>query len=255
MLALPKSVNALADYAERLAAWGKPSLVLVAVGRNQHMTPRQNAALARSFGEVMPQRGVGKCRAIVARLTRPRTPSWPRLAVEPTTGLTLAAHGLTFAGNRLDAGTRLLLSTCDRWPGGKAVDFGCGNGILTAVLARQGRHVTAVDVSRAAIASTRATLAANRLTATIIRTDGLYALPRASADLIVTNPPFHEGTAKESRTSLDMIADAPRVLCPRGELWCVFNAHLPYVDTARKVFRAVEVVTRDRSYVVMRATR
>ena len=56
----------------------------------------------------------------------------------------------------------------------------------------------------------------------------LLTHPDASLDAIVTNPPFHQGFAKESADTLAMFSGARRVLRPGGELWCVFNSHLPW---------------------------
>lgn len=259
LLHLPTSLAALQEQVATIAAHAAPQAVLVAAGRVKHMTPSQNTVLARAFTEVQPQRGVGKCRALHAAGLRSDAPSpEPRSAIEPTTGLTLVAHGPVFAGPRLDRGTSLLLKAlsaqADRaLTGLDALDLGCGNGILTAVLARSGAHVTGLDVSRAAVASTRATLAANDLPGIVVLTDGLTEQDAASADLIVTNPPFHVGAAKDSTPTLGMLRDARRVLRPEGELWCVFNSHLPYLRTTREVFSQVTVVDRDREFTVLRA--
>lgn len=257
LLALPKSLGALEEYAEVIAAHAAPGVQVVAAGRVKHMTRTQNTVLERCFRQVRASRGVGKCRALHASGPTTSRATWPRTAVEPTSGLTLVAHGNTFAGARLDAGTRLLLSTQDRWPaspdGLDAVDLGCGNGVLAAVLAGRGDRVTALDISRDAVASTRATLHHNGLHGEVLLADGLAVRPDASADLVVTNPPFHVGTAKDSTPTLGMIRDAARVLRPGGELWVVYNTHLPYLQAARAAFGDVRVIERDRDFTVLRA--
>lgn len=255
---LPKSNTALDEYAQHIRSGAAAGVRVVAGGRVKHMTPTQNDVLRRSFDHVHASRGVDKCRVLHAAEPLPHAPAptsrWPRRGVEPTTGLTLVAHGATFAGARLDAGTRLLLDTQAQWRDGAALDFGCGNGVLTAVLARRGNPTIGLDISRAAIASTRATLTANGLDAELVLTDmGLADQPDDSLDLIVTNPPFHAGTSKDSSASLEMIHEAARVLRPGGELWCVFNAHLPYLQTAGAAFGRARLVAKDRNYQVLRA--
>ena len=66
--------------------------------------------------------------------------------------------------------------------------------------------------------------------------------------MIATNPPFHQGHAKESEPTLRMFDEAARVLRPGGQLWCVFNSHLPWRrELAARVGRT-RVVAQDRNY-------
>lgn len=259
LLVLPPSLGGLADYVERVAAWCNPGVRVVCAGRNKHMTPRQNDVLARHFTQVHASRGVGKCRALHAShpVDPPLPLRGPQALVEPCTGLELVAHGSTFAGARLDPGTRLLLSTAADWRAGDAVDVGSGNGVLAAVLARQGRTVTAVDVSRAAVASTAETLRRNGLDGrvTVLLADGIDSLPDRSAGLVVTNPPFHVGAAKDSTATLQLIQQSHRVLRDGGELWCVYNTHLPYLEAARRPFGRARIVVQDRGFIVLCASR
>lgn len=251
LLRLPGSLDELDWRAGYLAARGVTTVVGSA--NTKHMSLRQNDVLARHFREVRATRGVGKYRALVA--SGPLGAAAPAMVsrVDETTGLTLCALGPVFAGARVDAGTRLLLGTSRRWPVGAAVDVGCGNGVISAVLAGLGCAVTSVDVSRAALDSTAATLVANRLPAArLLWGDGITELADGSADLVVSNPPFHVGEAKDSTSTLAFLRDAARVLRPGGELWCVFNSHLPYVDVLRERFD-VEIAARDRAYTVARA--
>ncbi len=56
--------------------------------------------------------------------------------------------------------------------------------------------MVAVDQSAAAVASATATAAANGLAGRIrvVRDDAAASLPDGSVDLVVCNPPFHQGT-------------------------------------------------------------
>ncbi|NNG20671.1 methyltransferase [Naumannella sp. ID2617S] len=252
---LPKSLGALEEYAQRIAATADPSAHLVLGGRTRHMTRSMNDTLASRFGEVRASLGRQKSRALIANHPTPGPVDWPRHRHHADLDLTLHAHGATFGGTRVDPGTRLLISALDRLtpPGPQAIDLGCGNGTLTAVLARRGLSVTAVDNSRAATAATRATLAANGLSATIQLADGLTGRPPDSADLIVTNPPFHVGTAKDTSPTLAMFRDAGRVLRPGGELWAVWNAHLPYLPALWRAVGRTAILTRDPRFIVTRS--
>ena len=258
LLRLPKSLAALEEYAQHLARL--PSGVhLVAGGRVKHMSHAMNTTLATRFGTVRASRGRQKSRVLHATEPSPGPIDFPRTATHPDHGLTLAAHGATFAGTRIDPGTRLLLqaltpalSTAVPETAGWAIDLGCGNGILTTVLARAGHRVLALDISQAACLATAATARLNDVAVTVRQADGLTGVADASAGLIVCNPPFHVGTTKDSTVALEMIAHAGRVLRPGGELWLVFNAHLPYLPRLRRQVGQTQIVARNPKYIVTR---
>nr|NLI51577.1 methyltransferase [Propionibacterium sp.] len=260
LLRLPKSLGALEDHCQTVAGAAAsatvPGLRLVAGGRTKHMTPTQNQVLGRYFTQVRPSRGRDKARVLTASGPTGAAPRWPRSRHLPEVGLTVWAHGGVFAGTRLDAGTALLLRALAeglRDAPGRAADLGCGSGILACWLARRGWAVTASDVSWAAVDSTRRTAAANGLTVAVEQRDGFTGVPPASLDLIVSNPPFHQGAAKDSTPTLAALTTAGAVLAPGGEFWCVFNSHLPYLQVLASAVGPTRIVARDRHYTVTRS--
>jgi methylase of polypeptide subunit release factors len=127
------------------------------------------------------------------------------------------------------------------WTGSAApdsiLDLGCGNGwLLTAAMRATGAsRGTGVDVSKAAVASARATAEANGIDVDIVlgdAADPTMMTWRLSAtfDLIVLNPPFHQGTTIETDTAEALMATAAAHLAPGGQVITVFNTHLRYRD-------------------------
>ncbi|WP_152365538.1 class I SAM-dependent methyltransferase [Microlunatus speluncae] len=255
---LPKGLDALELLAGAVARASDPEVVLIAGGRVKHLNRSMNGVLERHFGEVRGSLGLGKARALVGARARPGPEPQPRRAA--VDGLEVVAYGGVFAGASLDAGTRLLLAQAPRFPAAEsAIDLGCGTGLLAVALARldAATKITAIDHSRAAVRSAVATAAANGAADRIDvrRGDGLVEVADESVDLIVCNPPFHRGTAKDSSTALTMITDAGRVLRPGGELWLVYNTHLPYRSALRRSVGPTEVITQDRDYLVTRSVK
>jgi 16S rRNA (guanine1207-N2)-methyltransferase len=254
---LPRALSAVDDIAQRLADGASPNLRVVAGARVKHMTRAQNDELARHFSSVRASLGRDKSRVIHAGGPLAAEPRWPIRRFEPELGLHVVSRGTVFNTNRLDAGTRLLLNALDAHrpdPGRRALDWGSGSGIIASFLARAGFEVTATDVSADAVESTALTAAANDLRVTALRLDGLTGLDAASVDLLVTNPPFHVGAAKDSTPTLDMFEQASEVLAPGGELWAVWNSHLPYLPRLRAI-GPTRLVARDRSFTVSRTIR
>lgn len=257
---LPRDLDAL----DELAAWVAPSgAALGLAARTKHMTPTMNPVLARHFTTVEASRGRDKSRVLRAQGSRENDPrSWPRTRRVEVAGraLEIVHHGAAFASGRLDAGTRLMTDHIDQItaPGPRRVlDWGSGAGLITLALADRlpDAELVAVDLSWAGAASTRASLARAGVPADVRWDDGNRVLAEADPfDLIVSNPPFHDGAAKSSGATLTMIDLAADRLAPGGELWLVFNSHLPWLTHMRRHGRA-EVVAQNRGYTLARLSR
>lgn len=253
LLRLPKSLAALAEYAQLLAR--VPGVRLVAGGRAKHLTRSMNLTLASRFDEVRASLGRQKSRVLHAGDPRPGPVDFPRRQLHADLDITLAAHGATFAGTRVDPGTRLLLGVLDRLPGGPVVDLGSGNGTLSVLLARQGRPVIAVDESRAGALATATSARLNDVEVEVRRDDALHGFADGQLGLVVCNPPFHRGTAKDSTPALAMIDDAARALRPDGELWLVWNSHLPYLPRLRQRIGRTTIEAQNPRFTVTRSIR
>lgn len=142
---------------------------------------------------------------------------------------------------------------------GTALDLGCGTGVLASELARllPRAGITASDRSWAACASARRTIAEAQLAhrVRVLRDDAGSELPDASFDLIVLNPPFHDGHALDERLPRLLFEAAARLLRPGGELLTVANAHLPYPPVLRQLIGPTTVLRRTRGFAVTRSVR
>ncbi len=259
LMQLPRSLAALDEYASVIARYAASDVVVVSGGRLKHMTIAMNEVLGRHFGEVRASLGRQKSRVIEARRPLQSSPGWPQREFHPDLDLWVLAHGATFAGTKVDIGTRYLLSfeRSMRTDAATAVDLGCGSGILATALARARPElaILATDDSAAAVASTRATAEANGVAITVTRDDGLSTQPDACADLVLLNPPFHAGSAVLPGVALKLFDEAARVLKPGGELWTVFNSHLAYRPALTRSVGPTRQVGRNAKFTVTVSTR
>jgi 16S rRNA (guanine1207-N2)-methyltransferase len=266
LLQLPRSLTALDELAAAISRFASPDVVVFAGGRIKHMTMAMNEVFRRYFGEVSVSPARQKSRVLTANA--PLEPgqstsgsAWPRSVQHADLGLTVSAHGAAFAGTTIDIGTRFLLEFLDRMkPDAQvAIDLGCGTGVLAAALARRRPQlrVTATDQSAAAVASARATMAANAIAdrVTVVRDDALSNQPDASAELILLNPPFHIGSSVHAGIALKLFEDAARVLRPGGELWTVWNTHLGYRPALTRLVGPTHQVGRNAKFTVTVSTR
>jgi 16S rRNA (guanine1207-N2)-methyltransferase len=170
-------------------------------------------------------------------------------------GLALCALPGVFASGRLDEATAILLQTLETagpLSGRKVLDFGCGCGVIAAMAARAGAQVTAVDLDALALAATRRTLAFNGLEATVLASDGLAAAT-GTFDLILSNPPFHDGSSVDLGVAERFFAAAKERLVRGGRMRIVANRFLPYREPIERVFGAVSTLYEDTRFQVLEA--
>jgi 16S rRNA (guanine1207-N2)-methyltransferase len=83
----------------------------------------------------------------------------------------------------------------------------------------------------------------------------MSTLADASSDLVVCNPPFHQGTSVSSGVSLRLFRAAGRVLKPRGQLWTVFNSPLQYQGQLSRTVGPTRIVGRNPKFTVTVSTK
>ncbi|WGE75402.1 16S rRNA (guanine(1207)-N(2))-methyltransferase RsmC [Actinobacillus equuli] len=170
--------------------------------------------------------------------------------------LTIFALPAVFSSAELDGGTQLLLSSfnkADRLKG-KVLDLGCGAGVIGASLKQHFEKIklTMSDIHAMALESSRRTLAENLLEGTVVASD-VFSNIEERFDLIVSNPPFHDGIDTAYRAVEDLITQAKQHLNRGGELRIVANAFLPYPDLLDKAFGSHKVIAKSNKFKVYSA--
>ncbi|WP_042939986.1 class I SAM-dependent methyltransferase [Rhodococcus sp. AW25M09] len=259
LMQLPRGLAELTEMAEHIAAHARADVVVLAGGRDKHMTPAMNDVLRRSFETVTAGRGRQKARVLTATGAVASGPTYPVSKRIADLDMTVVAHGAVFAGAGLDLGTRFLLEYVPKMsPRARtAVDLGCGTGILATELARTrpGLDVIATDRSSAATASAAATAVANGTTISVVADDAMSTFESESIDLVVCNPPFHEGAAVHTGGASKLFAAAGRVLRPGGQLWTVYNTHLNYRRELADAVGPTDSMGRNSKFTVARSVR
>ena len=205
----------------------------------------------------------GRCRVLGGRRPEPVPGLVPTLSgwretfplALPGIDRSWASYPGVFAHGRLDEGSALLAGALPVLPvGARALDFGCGSGVLGALLlARQpGCTVDFLDIDSVALEAVRENVPGARR----ILSAGLAARAGERYRLIVSNPPIHAGKAETMEVLRALVAGAGGHLAADGELWLVTQRRLPVQPLLERSFGNAAIVADDgRLFRVWRATR
>lgn len=158
-----------------------------------------------------------------------------------------------FSHGELDIGSQLLLDTLPKLTG-KVLDFGCGAGVIGSVIAKRNPEVVLnlCDVSALAIASSKATLAANAIQANVFATD-VYSQVNDRYNVIVSNPPFHAGLETHYSSTEQLLAKAPQHLDKHGKLYIVANSFLKYTPIIEQAFGQCTLEAKTNKFAIYSA--
>jgi len=260
VLFLPKS-RELTDYLLQALAARLPGGMLYLVGEKRAGIERASKQLG-AFGKPRKLDSARHCQLWQIEVTQ--APAVPDLeALAEHFSLQLADGPLevislpgVFSHGRLDRGTALLLKHLDQLPAGHLLDFGCGAGVLGAVLKRRypQSQVSLLDVDAFAIASSRLTLTANKLEANVLAGDGIHAAPHGLA-AILSNPPFHQGVHTNYAATELLLREAANHLQANGELRLVANNFLQYKPLIEQNLGSCQTLAEAEGFRIYQASK
>jgi len=158
-----------------------------------------------------------------------------------------------FSADKIDAGSAALRAHLPKMLGAHVVDLGAGWGFLSrAILERsdvQELHLVeadfrALDCAKRNIDDPRATFH---------WADARTYQPKALADCVITNPPFHTGRKGDPDLGKAFLIAAAKLLKPSGHLFVVANRHLPYETTLQELFKTGQELDGTRAFKVLHA--
>jgi 16S rRNA (guanine1207-N2)-methyltransferase len=161
-----------------------------------------------------------------------------------------------FSHDRIDAGSELLASRLPIDFTGDVADFGAGWGYLSAEMASKSRGIGKLDLyeaSYAGLEAARANMAANcpNAAARFFWHDLTAEPVKDKYDLVIMNPPFHEGHATEPSLGQAMIKTAASALRGGGRLMLVANRGLPYEPVLAENFKESGETCRNARFKVL----
>ncbi|WP_372982888.1 class I SAM-dependent methyltransferase [Marinobacter sediminum] len=258
-----------AEYLAWLLRWVNGVLaedgLLLAGGMIKHLPDRGVEVFGQAVhtDAVLPARK--KARVVVCRRGTADLDSWSgswKSYDVDGSRLRVGALPAVFAREKLDIGTRLFLphvktAVSALATNARVLDLACGNGVvgLVALEQRPDLEMSFADVSSQAVASARDNVSRLFLEskARFDHADGIGD-SAGQYDLILLNPPFHEGGVVGDHIALRLFRAAAQHLAPGGSLLIVGNRHLGYHRSLRKFFPAVRQLDANPKFVVLEAS-
>lgn len=166
-----------------------------------------------------------------------------------------AAAGM-FSHAHVDPGSELLAGRLPADFDGNAADFGAGWGYLSVMLAEQAPRVNRIDLFEAnfeALEYAKKNMARNcpTLNTRFFWQDLAKEPPKEKYDMVIMNPPFHEGHEAEPELGQILIKTAADALRGGGRLLLVANRGLPYEPVLAAHFKEYGETCRNSRYKVL----
>ena len=160
-----------------------------------------------------------------------------------------------FSADAPDPGSALLAAALPLDLGGKVADLGAGWGFLAReILSRPKiKRLDLVEAEADALACAKINISDER--ARFHWADATTWKPESLLDVVVMNPPFHQGRDADPALGAAFIQAARRMLAPKGSLWLVANRHLPYDAVLSDAFLEYNEIAGTSAFRVIHATK
>lgn len=246
--------NRIAEALQRVSAGGT---IVVAGGKEDGIQPlrKRLAQLGLSI-EALP-----KYHGWALWFTRPDDVS---AAIAALTSKPMLVDGRfhtragMFSHEKPDAGSLLLAERLPSDFDGNAADFGAGWGYLSVMLAERSPRLARVDLFEAdynALECAKRNMAENcpSVNARFFWQDLAGEPVKEKYDLVIMNPPFHEGHAAEPSLGQAFVRAAASALKGGGKLLMVANRGMPYEPVLAETMKEHAEVCRNARFKVLSA--
>ena len=158
-----------------------------------------------------------------------------------------------FGWDKIDRGSAFLVEHLPKFlkhmPKQAALlDLGCGYGYLASAARDYGfEHIVATDNNAAALAACKKNFDVLNIPGEVIADDAGSNI-RERFNIVLCNPPFHQGFTTDGRLTDKFLATTKRVLRRSGKGLFVVNSFVPLPQKAKAVFDRVDIIAENSSF-------
>lgn len=252
VIKLPKYIDLLEYYIQILGR-KYPGVKVITGGMVKYMPITMVRLMENYFEDVTTSLAKKKARLIYATAaSNNNNPKSFPMVYSTDDNLTVCSYPGVFSADHLDIGTRFLMTHIPKGRKGTILDLGCASGVLglTAKKLNPEADVVLTDESYLAVQSARESFEKNGLEGTFRVMDVLKGYESDSVDIILCNPPFHQGNIVLTDIAIQMFKQSRKVLKRGGSLYVVANKHLGYHKKLRSIFHNLKRVAENEKFII-----
>lgn len=252
---LPKSNFFFEDILCHITNVVEKETQIIFTGMIKHISKGHFKLIEKYIGPLNTSLAVKKARLIFASFEKAiQNSPYPKEVRIPEFDQTFINHSNVFSCDSLDIGTRFFLENLPSSLTGHILDLGCANGIvgIRAKMQNKNANMYFTDESMMAIESAKMNYrhCCSEDEAHFLWTYNLDGLEGVLFDLILCNPPFHQGTAVGTHIAVDMFESSFVALKRGGVLRIIANSHLQYHIHLKRIFGNFKLINSNKKFVI-----
>lgn len=259
LIQIPKNLSFFEDILCHLTQHLHSHSKIICGSMVKHLAPSSFDLLQKYIGKTSTSLAQKKARLVFADFEKSPIPSpYPLIVKIDAFEKPLINNSNLFSRDKLDIGSRFFLEHIPSRAFKTILDLGCANGVIgiKAKLLNPDAKIYFSDESSMAIESAKINYK-NHFNdeAEYFWTNCFEGRPKGVLDLVLCNPPFHQGNTIGDFIAWQMFQDAFDALKTGGTLRVIGNSHLGYQIKLKKIFGNSKIIATNSKFMICDATK
>ncbi len=254
LIQIPKNMSYFEDLLCRLTSHLTSNSQLICGSMVKHLAPTSFDLLNKYIGATTTSLAEKKARLVFARFEKsPIVSPYPQTVKLDSFEFPFSHNSNLFSRDKLDIGSRFFLQNLPSGNFNTILDLGCANGVIgiKAKMLNPKAKIIFADESAMAIESAKTNYQNHfKDSAEFVWTNCFEGQPKGALDLVLCNPPFHQGTTIGDFIALQMFQDAYESLKVGGVLRVIGNTHLGYQVRLKRLFGNSTILDTNQKFLI-----
>lgn len=258
LIQIPKSLNYFEDILMKLTQHLHANSQILCGFMVKYFTASSYQLLEKYVGKITSLKAVKKARVVQCSFEqKPVEAYYPREVKLDGQESSYLHHSNLFSSDKLDIGTRFFLDHLPKSEFQDILDLGCANGIvgITAQKLNPAARLHFSDDSQMSLLSAKENFKRQHPNhmAEFYWTNCFEQEEQQTLDLVLCNPPFHQGHTIGDFIAFQMFKDSHRCLRGNGLIRVIGNSHLGYPEKLKKIFGNSRIIANNKKFMIVEA--